>query len=269
MLKVRSFRLPFSAQFAPFFFPLRSHLILPAIFCVCLPFTGIKKRSPAVKIHTVNDAVARGTAEAPGRLVCPLLLIVYLMSKSLFMKKSYLSIFLACLLTFFFAPLVNGQAISADDIKAQMVKDWERGKAYTVDYLNTMPADKYGFKANDSTRSFAQQMLHLAGANVFLMMTATGTPPPSWLSMNLESRASAQNKDSVMFYVTSSYDYCRNAVQNSDMNKWGEKVKVFNTYDVTRFAMMNKTFEHQTHHRGQTTIYIRLVGIKPPQEQLF
>ena len=32
---------------------------------------------------------------------------------------------------------------------------------------------------------------------------------------------------------------------------------------------MNKTFEHQTHHRGQATIYIRLQGIKPPEERLF
>jgi len=32
---------------------------------------------------------------------------------------------------------------------------------------------------------------------------------------------------------------------------------------------MNKIFEHQTHHRGQTTIYIRLQNITPPNERLF
>nr|WP_324497299.1 DinB family protein [Haliscomenobacter sp.] len=32
---------------------------------------------------------------------------------------------------------------------------------------------------------------------------------------------------------------------------------------------MLKAFEYQTHHRGQTTIYIRLLGIKPPNEKLF
>ncbi|HET9745897.1 MAG TPA: DinB family protein [Chitinophagaceae bacterium] len=32
---------------------------------------------------------------------------------------------------------------------------------------------------------------------------------------------------------------------------------------------MNKAFEHQNHHRGQTTIYIRAQGIKPPEERLF
>lgn len=184
------------------------------------------------------------------------------------MKKHTLSLAIICLLATCITNTLKAQALSANDIKAQMVTDWERAKAYTVDYLNTMPANKYGFKATDSVRSFAQQMLHLAGGNVFLMMSAAGIPPASWLSMGLENRATAQSKDSVMYFVTSSYDYCINAVKNADVNKWGEKVKVLNN-DVTRFAMMNKTFEHQDHHRGQTTIYIRLNGIKPPQERLF
>lgn len=185
------------------------------------------------------------------------------------MKRIALQMAFFCLFSFSFSTIVKSQTITINDIKAQMATDWERAKAYTVDYLNTMPADKYGFKANDSIRSFAQQMLHLASGNVFLMMTATGNPPLPWLSQELEQRATAQNKDSVMYYVTSSYDYCLNAVKNSDVNKWGEKIKVFNTFDVTRLALMNKVFEHQTHHRGQTTIYIRLNGIKPPQERLF
>ena len=29
-----------------------------------------------------------------------------------------------------------------------------------------------------------------------------------------------------------------------------------------------KLFEHQAHHRGQTTIYIRALGLKPPNERL-
>ena len=186
------------------------------------------------------------------------------------MKKIILSpVYILLFLAFTFCSKSNAQSINNEDIKAQMVKDWERGKAYTIDYLNTMPADKYSFKAVDSLRSFAQQMLHLASGNVFIMMNATGQPPLPWLPADIEHRATAQNKDSVMYYVTASYDYCMNAVKNFDVNKWGEKVKMFNTYEETRFAVMNKAFEHQGHHRGQTTIYIRLNGIKPPQERLF
>ncbi|MGG9962269.1 DinB family protein [Ferruginibacter sp. SUN106] len=186
------------------------------------------------------------------------------------MKKIIFSpVYILLVFAFGICSSVKAQQLTSLDIKAQMVKDWERAKSYTVDYLNTMPADKYSFKAVDSIRSFAQQMLHLATGNVFLMTSATGIPPLSWASQGLENSKTAQGKDSVMYYVTASYDYCLNAVKTLDVNKWGEKVKLFNMFEETRFAVMNKVFEHQSHHRGQTTIYIRLNGIKPPQERLF
>jgi len=99
---------------------------------------------------------------------------------------------LAFLFTFSFQS--HSQSLSSADIKAQMVKDWERAKAYTVDYLNTMPANKYSFKAVDSLRSFAMQMLHLATGNVLLMSNATGNQPLPWLIIDIEHRPSAQQK---------------------------------------------------------------------------
>nr|MBP6687609.1 hypothetical protein [Lacibacter sp.] len=53
---------------------------------------------------------------------------------------------------------VNTKAQLADSIKAHYIKDWERAKAYTKEYLDAMPKDKYDFKAQDSIRSFAAQM---------------------------------------------------------------------------------------------------------------
>jgi uncharacterized damage-inducible protein DinB len=162
---------------------------------------------------------------------------------------------------------IKAQTFTTNDVKTQMVKDWERGKTYTIDYLNTMPADKYSFKAVDSIRSFAQQMLHLASGNLLLMSAASDQPAPSFFKIDIEHSSGAQRKDSVMYYVIASYDYCINAVKTSDASKWGETIKSFN--NETRYALMMKAFEHQTHHRGQTTIYIRLHGIKPPPERLF
>jgi len=173
-----------------------------------------------------------------------------------------------CLLLFAFILSSESKAQSLEDIKIQMVKDWQRAKTYTVHYLNTMPADKYSFKAVDSIRSFAQQMLHLSTGNCFLMSNATDEQPPSFLQSDLEHSPTAQAKDSVVYYVTASYDYCINSVKNLDVKKWFEKKKLFN-FEETRFALMNKAFEHQTHHRGQTTVYIRLQGIRPPGERLF
>jgi len=162
---------------------------------------------------------------------------------------------------------VSAQGINADTIKAQLIKEWQRSKAYTFAYLNTMPAGKYKFKAVDSIRSFAQQMLHLAAGNFFLMGKATGQESPTG-GMVSEERPSAQTKDSVMYYVGASYDFAIDAVTKLDAAKLGESIQGFNG-SISRLIFIMKGIEHQAHHRGQTTIYIRLQGIRPPNEQLF
>ena len=151
--------------------------------------------------------------------------------------------------------------------KTQLIKEWQRAKAYTLEYLDAMPKDKYGFKATDSIRSFAQQMLHLA--QDIVIMVSTGTSKERiWQGQNLEQRPSAQAADSVRYFVATGYDYGIDAIQSMDASKFEEKVR-HRKFEETRFAWLLKAFEHQTHHRGQTTIYIRLMGIKPPPEKLF
>jgi uncharacterized damage-inducible protein DinB len=154
-----------------------------------------------------------------------------------------------------------------ESVKAQLVKEWQRARAYTLEYLDAMPKDKYGFKAQDSIRSFAQQMLHLAQDIVIMVSLGTGKER-IWQGQILEQRPSAQTADSVRYFVKASYDYGIDGIQNMDASKFEEKVKNRN-FEETRFAWLLKAFEHQTHHRGQTTIYIRLLGIKPPPEKLF
>ena len=178
---------------------------------------------------------------------------------------------------FFFLTFLTGlsftasaQALTGEEIKAQLIKDWERAKVYTLDYLNTMPADKYFFKPVDSIRSFSQQMLHLAQDNFApLIASATGAQVPASIKhRDLENSASAQSKDSVVYFVTTSYDFAIKSIKDLSPSRYGEIVSLFK-WKETRFAMLEKAFEHQTHHRGQTTIYIRLQGIKPPGERLF
>jgi uncharacterized damage-inducible protein DinB len=184
------------------------------------------------------------------------------------MKKMTAKTFALLVFAFILASFQsNAQPLNNEDLKAQLIKDWERGKDYTISYLNTMPADKYSFKAVDSIRSFAQQMLHLSQGNMNLMALVTGQPK-EFGERNLEESTTAQTKDSVMYYVTTSYDFAINGLKKMDASKLGEKVKFFD-FEETKYVFALKAFEHQTHHRGQTTIYIRLLGIRPPQERLF
>jgi uncharacterized damage-inducible protein DinB len=166
---------------------------------------------------------------------------------------------------------VNAQNALGDSLKQQLVSDWVRAKLYTQEYLEAMPAGKYNFRATDSMRTFAQQMLHLATANAGFAFIGLGVPYV-FSSQNFEKSPALQNKDSVVLYVNTSYDAMINAIKNFDVSKLGESVSwnlPGGKRTATRLGWILKAFEHQTHHRGQCTVYFRLQDIRPPAEKLF
>jgi len=165
------------------------------------------------------------------------------------------------------AASTSAQGINPDSVKAQLVKDWERAKAYTNEYLVAMPADKYSARAVDSIRSFSEQMLHMSAGTIGLASNGTGKPR-IFPGFNMEKSAGAQSKDSVTYYVNASYDFAIDGIKNMEASKLGEYFKRGN-FNESRLTWIMKAFEHQTHHRGQCTIYIRLQGIRPPGEKLF
>jgi hypothetical protein len=59
-----------------------------------------------------------------------------------------------------------------------IVKEWERSKVYTKEYLDAMPESGYALKPIPEMRSFAEQLLHLADANYGLASSAIGIKSP-------------------------------------------------------------------------------------------
>ena len=180
------------------------------------------------------------------------------------MRKIVATVAIACMFPFL---NLQAQTLKDDEVRSQLLKDWERAKAYTVDYMNTVPSDKYSFRATDSIRNFAQQMLHLAQSNVNIIVLVA-EEPNIMSNPILENSKTAQSKDSVVYYVTASYDLVIDGIKKMKTTSFNERVKFYN-WEETKYVWLLKAFEHQTHHRAQTTIYIRLMGLHPPQEQLF
>jgi uncharacterized damage-inducible protein DinB len=157
--------------------------------------------------------------------------------------------------------------LHAQSANESLVKEWERAKAYTKEYLDAMPADQYGYKPTPEMRSFADQMLHLTEANYGIGAVAAGMNSPVAFG-TLEKQAD-KSKEVVSKAVLDGYDFVINALKNMKPEQMTEMIKMFGRYDASRAQAFEKCFEHQTHHRGQTTVYIRLAGAKPPAEKLF
>jgi len=168
--------------------------------------------------------------------------------------------------------LIASGSVFAQFTQSQLVAEWQRAKLYTKSYLDAMPEDGYNFKPTPEIRSFAQQMLHIADANYIFATVASDKPNPIGetfaSSHDLNEKTVSPTKGSVTKAVMDSYDWVISTLQHMTPDQMQETTK-FGKHDITRSGLFGKAFEHQTHQRGQTTIYLRLKGVTPPAEALF
>jgi len=158
----------------------------------------------------------------------------------------------------------------ADDKRSPIVKEtestWKRARKWTLDYIDAMPENAMSFKPTPEIRSFAEQMLHLAFWNYGLGEAVSGKANPYGKNQEaLEKRDDVKTKAALRKVVEESYDNLLAAIAGLDEAKMLEQVSFFNS-KLTRVTALAIALDHQTHHRGQTTIYLRLKGVTPPPE---
>jgi len=164
--------------------------------------------------------------------------------------------------------MVTSDSAFEASVKDGYVADWERAKAYSLEYIDAMPEDGVNYKPNDEVRTFAEQFLHMAQGNIGLVGNATGAER-IYPNVNLEKETKFHNKEALRNLTVEAYDWCIAAVKNMDMSKSEEMTGPNENFQFTKVEWLKKAFEHQTHHRGQTTIYLRMYGVTPPAEKLF
>ena len=163
--------------------------------------------------------------------------------------------------------LIGSQLAKAQVTVTDLVKDWERSRAYTKEYLDAMPESGYALKPTPEMRSFAEQVLHLGDANYAFASAATGAKSP--VGQGELEKTTDKSKTNVSNLVLASYDFVIDHVKQLSEAQLNEATKLFGKFDMSKRMALAKAFEHQAHHRGQTTVYLRLAGVKPPQEKLF
>ena len=144
--------------------------------------------------------------------------------------------------------------------------DFQRSKTQILAYIDIMPEEHFGFKPTPDTRSFAEQMLHIAQGTAGLVANGTGTEKP--FSENLEKVEKYSSKGEVRRLVTESFDFALASLDNISPDNYLEPVQK-GPFNVSRMGWVMKAYEHMLHHKGQSAIYLRLKGIVPPQYQLF
>jgi uncharacterized damage-inducible protein DinB len=144
-------------------------------------------------------------------------------------------------------------------IQSDLLKDWTNMKETMTKIADAMPEDKFDYKPTPAQRSFGEQILHVAQANVGLMKSLGGKAAAPTIDK------AATSKAATMKALTDSYDYGTAVIKEQTDQSMAEAVQGPSFIGTaTRARLVWDTIGHAWDEYGAMTVYLRLNGIVPP-----
>ncbi len=156
-------------------------------------------------------------------------------------------------------------AVKPADPELKVVLDsWnEIGRKLTA-MAEDFPEDKYDFKPTPAQRSFAEQLLHAAGANYFFTNPVMGKEPQA---AEDPKREQYKSKADIVAFVKKSFADGAAAIQSKGEKGLTTEVVYFPQQKARVLDIAYGLIEHSGEHYGQLVVYYRLAGLVPPESR--
>jgi len=156
-------------------------------------------------------------------------------------------------------------AVKPADPELKVVLDsWNEVGRKLIAMAEDFPEDKYDFKPTPAQRSFAEQLLHAAGANYFFTNPVMGKEPPA---AEDPKRDEYKSKADIVAFVKKSFADGAAAIQSKGEKGLTTEVVYFAHQKARVLDMAYGLIEHSGEHYGQLVVYYRLAGLVPPESR--
>lgn len=148
-----------------------------------------------------------------------------------------------------------------DPFIADFLLRWENARAYTVHMADAMPEKYFDFRPVKEEMTFGEQCLHMV-ANMYNLTNRYIQEDTLYKKPNLH--ASVMSKQEILNWINKAFDDAGQVVANLDPRDL-DTVTDFFDGPISKRRVVMLLNDHQSHHRGQMVVYLRLKGIVPPQ----
>ena len=139
---------------------------------------------------------------------------------------------------------------------------WQEARKHCLEVANGMPEDLYTWKPTEVSKTFAEQMVHIAHTIELLtqryvqgMEVVANTPD-----------ASKMSKAEIIKLLEDGFDYVTNVIYEISDEKLNETTKMYHSGNiVSRGFAFFYVIDHMTNHRAKSNLYIRMNNIQPPE----
>lgn len=182
------------------------------------------------------------------------------------MKRLALLAVVACLAT---APFTSAQTPDAKPGRTlspsqAVLESWNDIGRKLIAMAEDFPEDKYDFKPTPAQRSFAENLLHAAGANYFLTNALKGEKLPE----GDPKREQYKTKADVVAFVKKSFADGGAALKaKGDAGMNAMITDPFSKDQARVYDFAYGFIEHSGEHYGQLVVYYRVAGLVPPESR--
>ncbi len=178
------------------------------------------------------------------------------------MKPSKSLLLIITVLCFSTITLAQIEDTPQTDFTKMYLPVWLEAKAHCLAVANAMPEKLYSYKPTDVSKTFAEQMVHIAHTVELLtkryvqgMEVKPNTPD-----------ASKMTKLEIIKLLEKGFDYTTNVINTITQEQLDETCVMYHSGNtVSRAFAFFYVQDHMANHRAKANLYIRMNNIKPPE----
>ena len=174
---------------------------------------------------------------------------------------------LACVAGIFLSLIAPAYAVAQASIRDGALQDWIALKDTMIKIAEAMPEDKFGYRATAAERTWGEQILHVAEANV----NQIGRLGPKATAPVINMKATSRIE--TLKALEDSFDY-GTAALNEQTDQTMVEPATSTRFDrfmgpSVKARVVYFVIGHTWDIYGQMVVYLRLNGITPPASQRF
>ena len=179
-------------------------------------------------------------------------------------KDTGMKYFLIIISLFCLSEEIFGQqySIPKTEFTKMYLPVWEEATKHCLDVAKAMPEEKYSYKPTEVSKTFAEQMVHIAAANKLItnryvlgMDVKPNTPEASQLT-----------KAEILEMMQESFEYTKQIIISLEQEQLDETCKMYHSGNiVSRAFALFFTQDHLANHRAKANLYLRMNSVEPPE----
>ncbi|MGH9768576.1 MAG: DinB family protein [Blastocatellia bacterium] len=154
----------------------------------------------------------------------------------------------------------------------EFLSQWRDAREGLIKEAERIPEDKLDFRATAETRNALELLYHVIESERMLVgeICRDDSDLRRLLTRSPDTEVRVvTTKDAIIALLRSSLASSSEKITRFGAEKLDQPITRFDGQQVSKMAMLQFTLAHEMYHRGQLTVYQRLLGIEPALTEQF